>query len=908
MRIVNVFVLLLVLTFCLISESTANVYRVPGDFNTIGDALSRASGMNDSVIVADGDYRGDDNTGLSFRRTRITLISENGPANCIINGLGEENTGITMESSCELSGFTFQRFAANAIVINGKDDFNINNCLIERNTNDDSTRSAVRITGDCDRGIIKYCTFRNNSTPYGGAMSIVNNAEITLESCWFLNNSADNEGGAIYISIGGDADIFNCLFTGNEAYLNGGAIAATLAGVTINIDFTNFLSNSAEMNWGGAIYKDGSPQINVHNCILWDNTADYGTQIATRDDPERLRLDLTHCIVEDGDGDGQNGNWLGEDMILEQVRYERGQRDPLWGPDNYFQRAESVSLDAGSDTAEELGMLNFTTRVDLAPDEGVADIGYHYDLDLFPPIGILVGTVINVADSSLMQGVDITTSLDQWARTTPDGGWIIPGALAEVPFSITASFPGFNDSTFHDVVLPLEERLEINFGLLHPEFEVSTDRLVAASELGDSGSVDFSISNNGNGPLEWNTKLELAGDSNVEPWTPLETFDVGARLDEGIGGVAFALDHYWINTAYGDTVNMLFVMDTEGAFVDSFPQTETERSRTGCYDIAFDGENFWTVESDSVYCFSPEGERISGFEADSRPTRCITWDPDQELLWLGYSTTPIHGYDRDGNHVTELNRLGARFRDLNYWPDDPDGYCLYMTARRSNADPTRVIKMNTTTNDTMLVHRIQYEVGNPAAGYISSEMDPYSVNYMLIAEASGNNGGDRIEVLTMASNTSWMMLDSTAGSIAPDGVTPLTLTLFNERFPYGDYLGMLTIYHNAEGMEVELPISYSVGDVPWTDPFIPNTTTIESTYPNPFNATTSINYSLAAPGWMTMTIYDLAGREIDVIMDDFQVAGNYHLNVNAAEWSTGVYLAKLQSGNSVRIAKLVCVK
>ena len=911
MRNVNVIFLVLVLTICLISESMARVYRVPADHATISAALSAARANNDSVLVADGVYSGNGNIGLTFRASGVRLVSENGPENCIINGLDNANTALTMETNCHLSGFTVQRFVRNAIIITNKRGFNINNCIFERNE-DDSTGAAVRITGNTSDGIIKYCTFRNNRSGFGGAISVFTDGNVDVESCMFSRNYAESDGGAIYLTRGGNSDIINSLFIENEAYLHGGAIAMldTNAGSTdANISFSNFLNNTAEMGWGGAIYKDADSRPVIRNSIIWGNTAgQYGQQIAARIGAENRYVNINHCIVQDGDDNGNNGGWFGDDILLDQVRYERGQRDPLWGPSSYFQRAGSVSIDAGSGTAEELGMDTFTTRVDLTPDEGVVDIGFHYDLALFPRIGTLLGVVRNAADNSPMLGVDVVTSLGQWARTTPNGEWTIPEALAEVPFTITASYPGFNDSTFVDVVLAEEDRLEINFDLLHPEFAVSADELSAASELGDSGIVNFTISNAGNGLLNWNSRLELIGAANVEPWTPRETFYVGAELDDAIGGVAFVNDHYYFTSAAGpEEYNTVYKMDIEGALVDSFPQPK-EHSRTGMLDLAYDGENLWSVESRVVYGFTLEGDSIAEFASPIALTKCVAWDPENELLWMGYSTSDIVGMDRDGNQVTELNRLGLRFRGLAYWPEDPDGYCLYLMVRYSNADPTSVYKMNTTTNDTILTHMLFYDVGSPTAGFISSDLDPYTVNFMCIAEAAAADGGDRIEVLTLAANTTWMNLDPVEGIIEPESETPLILTLYNSRFDYGNYRAQLTITHNAEGGQVRLPIYYTIEDVPWNDPYLPKTTAIESTYPNPFNAETSINYSLASPGWVTMTIYDLAGREIDVIMDDFQTAGKHNLNVNASTWSTGVYLAKLQSGNTVRIAKLVCVK
>ena len=909
MHIAKVLFIVFLLTVCMISKSTADIFRVPADFATIGAALNRASSRNDSVLVAEGVYTGIGNTDLSFESRNVTLISEYGPENCIIDGEGSANTAIIMERGCVLSGFTIQRFDRNAVIVNHDDDFTINNCLIEGNISE-SSWSAIRIEGTID-GIIKNCTFRDNSSRIGGAISILSNSEVNIESCLFTFNHADSIGGALFLSMGGDANIRNCLFVENTGRIHGGAIAIVGRETDANISFTDFLGNNAELGWGGAIYKDENSMSTIRNCIFWDNTArNYGMQIAARLGREDRYVDLSHCVVEGGDANGENGGWFGDEVILEEVRYEQSQRNPLWGPNYYFQIEGSAGINAGSGTVEELNMQNMTICVDLAPDDGIVDIGFHYDKALFPRIGTLFGVVRDVASGESMQGVDIVTSLRQSSRTTHNGRWIIPEALTEERFTITASKPGFNDSTIVEIDLNEDDQLEINFGMLHPTFDISVGEISAFSDLGDSGIVDFTITNSGNGPLEWDSKLELTDEFDIEPWTPLETFFVGADINENIGGVVFVNDHYYFTDRLGNELaNLIFKMDKEGALVDSFPLPFMGLDGRNLLDLAYDGENFWSIASDSAFCFTLEGERITAFECDQM-IRYIAWDSEYELLRMGNGALDIIAMDRDGNVVeeAELDRLGLRIRGFAYWPEDPDGFPLYFLARRGDHDPTSIYKMNPATNDTMLAYTLNFEGGRPSSGFISSDMDPYSVNFMCIAEALEVDGSDRIEVLTMAANTAWMMLNPVEGSVNPGSEIPLTITLYNALFDYGVHQSWLRIYHNAEGGEVELPISYTISDVPWNDPYLPYTTAIESIYPNPFNAETVINYSLNTPGWVTMTIYDLAGREIEVIMDDFQTAGNHHLNVNASTWSTGIYLAKLQSGNAMRIAKLACVK
>ena len=69
-------------------------------------------------------------------------------------------------------------------------------------------------------------------------------------------------------------------------------------------------------------------------------------------------------------------------------------------------------------------------------------------------------------------------------------------------------------------------------------------------------------------------------------------------------------------------------------------------------------------------------------------------------------------------------------------------------------------------------------------------------------------------------------------------------------------------------------------------------------YPNPFNPSTTISYSLPYPGFVTLTIYDILGREIQTLVSEFQQAKTYSVDFDASELSSGIYFYKLQVGNS----------
>ena len=80
-------------------------------------------------------------------------------------------------------------------------------------------------------------------------------------------------------------------------------------------------------------------------------------------------------------------------------------------------------------------------------------------------------------------------------------------------------------------------------------------------------------------------------------------------------------------------------------------------------------------------------------------------------------------------------------------------------------------------------------------------------------------------------------------------------------------------------------------------------------YPNPFHATTNISYTIGKPGFVNLKIYDLFGREIQTVVNEFQDAGIHSIDFDADQLSTGVYFYQLQVGSRlVDVKKMSCVK
>jgi hypothetical protein len=102
-------------------------------------------------------------------------------------------------------------------------------------------------------------------------------------------------------------------------------------------------------------------------------------------------------------------------------------------------------------------------------------------------------------------------------------------------------------------------------------------------------------------------------------------------------------------------------------------------------------------------------------------------------------------------------------------------------------------------------------------------------------------------------------------------------------------------------------IDKAMGMIPLTDVY--NNDHVEFyNYPNPFNPKTIIKYNMTSASLIKISVYDVLGRVIDVLVDKEQQAGNYEVEFDGSNLSSGVYYYVLQNGDFTQVKKMVLVK
>jgi hypothetical protein len=89
---------------------------------------------------------------------------------------------------------------------------------------------------------------------------------------------------------------------------------------------------------------------------------------------------------------------------------------------------------------------------------------------------------------------------------------------------------------------------------------------------------------------------------------------------------------------------------------------------------------------------------------------------------------------------------------------------------------------------------------------------------------------------------------------------------------------------------------------------IPQSYKLHQNYPNPFNPSTTIEFALPKPGFVTLSIFNILGENVAIPVSEYLAAGIYKYHWNAKGLTSGVYLYKLEAANNILVRKMVLLR
>ncbi|MEO1023850.1 MAG: T9SS type A sorting domain-containing protein, partial [Bacteroidota bacterium] len=89
---------------------------------------------------------------------------------------------------------------------------------------------------------------------------------------------------------------------------------------------------------------------------------------------------------------------------------------------------------------------------------------------------------------------------------------------------------------------------------------------------------------------------------------------------------------------------------------------------------------------------------------------------------------------------------------------------------------------------------------------------------------------------------------------------------------------------------------------------IPASLELAQNYPNPFNPSTTISFTLPQATQATLSVYDVTGRLVEVLINEHRSSGQHRVTFDASRLASGMYFYRLEAGEQVKTQKMMLIK
>jgi hypothetical protein len=411
----------------------------------------------------------------------------------------------------------------------------------------------------------------------------------------------------------------------------------------------------------------------------------------------------------------------------------------------------------------------------------------------------------------------------------------------------------------------------------------------------------FLIQRSTNGGINWSAGTAFALNYPKMDDKPWGCVDFSNSIYRNNIYVTASLFDTYLSHNPNDSSNIMFYRSTDGGL--SFtPGKRLNKIAGNCVDSSN------TVEG-AVPCTGPNGEIYTswsgplGIVFDRSTDGGDTWldedifVADQPGGWVGYPGTLNH---YNGFPVTACDISGGPYNGTIYinWVDqrngpiDQDVWLVKSTnggdswsqPRRVNDDPpgkNQYFTWMTIDQITGYLYFVFYDARNYSYAVYA---DVY-----VARSTDGGNTFDNIKVNSSTVNTNGYIGDY------------INISAYNNR--------VRPMWTDNYGYKVVTAIidTFVIGIKPLNN-FIPDRFTLYQNFPNPFNPLTKVKFDVSEKMPVTLTLYDVLGKETAKLADGNLSPGTYEIEFDGSNFPSGVYFYRLRAGDYSKTMKMVLVK
>ena len=238
--------------------------------------------------------------------------------------------------------------------------------------------------------------------------------------------------------------------------------------------------------------------------------------------------------------------------------------------------------------------------------------------------------------------------------------------------------------------------------------------------------------------------------------------------------------------------------------------------------------------------------------------------------------------------------------DLMYYQDDDllQFVPTYYVSTIDWREATKITPTGNLTNIDCQVYRIN-NTANPfsVSGQVTANLDNSSVTAMKDAIVYAKSGGSFRNYGVSNGNGTYITTKLPAGSYE----------LITHRMGFAPVTQNVTIT-NSSLSNINFDLGSPLIGINFISEIIPSKYLLSQNYPNPFNPATTIKFAVPVAGLIKLSVYDILGREIEILANENLSEGTYSVNWNASNYPSGIYFYRLEGSNFTETKKMVLIK
>jgi hypothetical protein len=263
-----------------------------------------------------------------------------------------------------------------------------------------------------------------------------------------------------------------------------------------------------------------------------------------------------------------------------------------------------------------------------------------------------------------------------------------------------------------------------------------------------------------------------------------------------------------------------------------------------------------------------------------------------------------------GEEITVLPN-DLRVQALSYWSGEPNGHTLQLLVHEIQGEESERAwyRMHPETGDFFHEVALPYEQDLAVSGF--AVIEGYPEHFITLAGLVDGEEGDMLAGWQVDVDLNWASVTPHNFAIEPEDSVEVEVVFTRDGRENGLYEGMIEATHTSIIGRTEIPLAMTIDIVSvdeGVEEALPGTWALDTPYPNPFNSTARIRFTVPSRERVSLRVYDLLGREVARLHEGVMQAGSHQVSFEANGMASGLYFVRMQGAGFDATRKMLLVK